>query len=293
MGFGMWVHRQKYALLLVLFAAMGVAIPSWLLSHGYHVPVGVYIAIMGLVTAVATFHDEPSRVEKFGWILFATALMVAEIRNLYVADREQAHTFSAISESMGATKTGLDGAVGQLQTLNEQQRKSLEASQTAELNTRPFADIEFETAQPANSLPITANGHSRFTVFYKNVGNAAPANTIMDFRDYVGPIDNAKFQKSMAADFDKWWTTSQHRKINPVPPGRDAFGSFDSHTFTEGEVQALNDHTSTLYFIMRWTYTDNRGNWIGDVCLGYQDIRHDLVVGHECIVHTNHRYPAR
>jgi hypothetical protein len=295
-----WLRRQRISLPLGIAALISFYMPTWMAHHGHRVPVGVYVTVMGLVTAAMAFHEGPTQAEKAGWMLFITALMVAEIRNLYVADLEQSQIFGDISKNFKATQKGLDATADKIQAVNQQQhdtldevKQTLQASQAAARNTQPFADIEFEQMQPVGLLNLLPNGHLRFSIFYKNVGNDMPTGPVMDFRDYVGPIDDLPFQKSVAADFDEWWKTSKHREINSVAPnGGRAFGSFDTHTFTEEEIKGLGDNTKTLYCVIRWTYSDKTGKWIGDRCFAFQDIRHDLVVGHDCLTHNNHRYQA-
>ncbi len=89
-------------------------IPLCLSRRGYHIPVGVYIGIMGLLAAAVTLRDKQSVYEKAVWILVLTCLMGAEIRNLYTADKEQAATFGSISDSLKATKVGLEAAANRL-----------------------------------------------------------------------------------------------------------------------------------------------------------------------------------
>ena len=121
-----WVRRNKFSPPLVCIGILGFYFPRWAAQHGLHVPVGVYVAIMGLVTAAMTFHEKPSRAEKFGWLVFATSLMVAEIRNLYIADHEQAQVFSGISDSLTKTKDGLDATAKGIQDSNVRAKEQFE-----------------------------------------------------------------------------------------------------------------------------------------------------------------------
>lgn len=102
---------------LLLLAAIPVAylVPEHLIQSGYHVPVGVYIAIMGVVVAATTFINEPSALEKVAWIALITLLMYAEIRNLYVADAEQAKTFTTITSGLQETSTQLESTSNRIE----------------------------------------------------------------------------------------------------------------------------------------------------------------------------------
>jgi hypothetical protein len=76
----------------------------------YHPPVGVYIAIMGLVAAGVTLREKPSSLEKALWIVVITLLMFAEVQNLYIAENKQVKTFahinSELEESLAQTTGG-------------------------------------------------------------------------------------------------------------------------------------------------------------------------------------------
>ena len=71
-------------------------IPGYLLKHGLRFPVGTYVALVGLIAAGATFRSKPPVLEKALWIIVITFLTVREVRNFYVADRQQADTFNNI-----------------------------------------------------------------------------------------------------------------------------------------------------------------------------------------------------
>ncbi|MGB7471519.1 MAG: hypothetical protein WBA09_15490 [Candidatus Acidiferrum sp.] len=266
-------------------------------------PVGVFVAIMGLVAAIMAFQKEPKRSEKALWILCLTALLVAEIRNLYTADRQQANTFNQISQSLDASKKGLDATADGIRNTTDQAQKqfevtidrvnkTLEASEAAQRNTQPFADIELDTVNPRTLVVhLNPNEQVEFNVFYKNVGSDTAEQVVLDGKDYVGPLGNEAFEKTIGRDFDKWWRTVKHQAGGSIVPGQPKpFFTFKSHTFAVPEVQSILSRTSTIYILTRWTYRDKTGGWIGDNCIAYQDPTHDLAVAHPCIVHNNHRY---
>jgi hypothetical protein len=104
-------HMFWVAIFLLPFAYF---VPQHLIKVDHHPPVGTYIAILGGLAAAVTFRKEPPLREKSAWIALITLLMVAEIRNLYIADKEQASTFSAIRGGLEDTKKGLDITVASL-----------------------------------------------------------------------------------------------------------------------------------------------------------------------------------
>lgn len=106
-----WPLLAFFSCLLAFF------ITNHLHKTGHNPPVGVYIAIMGPVAACVTFRKEPSRIEKALWIVVMTVLMVAEIRNLYIADSDQLKKFTTITDGLVKTKEGLDETAGLLKNL--------------------------------------------------------------------------------------------------------------------------------------------------------------------------------
>lgn len=96
---------RVWFLFFMCFAAW--AVPAWLVPH--RPPVGVYIAIMGLVIALMALPKEPSGIEKFLWIIIITGLMFAEIKNIYRTDVAQVQTFQSILGGLKETNEGLQG----------------------------------------------------------------------------------------------------------------------------------------------------------------------------------------
>jgi hypothetical protein len=86
-------------------------VPPYLIKTGHHPPVGTYIAILGVLAAAVTFRKEPSLLEKGAWIIVFTLVGVAEIRNLYIADEEQANKFNSIRSDLEVTNQGLKQTV--------------------------------------------------------------------------------------------------------------------------------------------------------------------------------------
>lgn len=100
--------------LAVCLWPVAIFVPHYLLAGGHHPPVGTYIAIMGGLAAAVTLREKPSLPEKAAWIFLIALVMVAEIRNLYIADAEEAAKFDTIGKGLDATKRGLDGTVAAL-----------------------------------------------------------------------------------------------------------------------------------------------------------------------------------
>jgi hypothetical protein len=303
--FGRWLRIRRIALLLALFSVITFYLPTWLSHQGYRFPVGVYVTVMGVVSAIMALHEGPTKWEKAGWILFITALMVGEIRNLYTADRDQAKTFSQISNSLDATKKELDAtADGIRNSISQGQEqfnitmdrvgKTLEASEAAQRNTQPHADLELSHIDVfgRESPLLRPNDRLGLNIHYNNIGNDFATQVLLDAKEYVGPLDSVSFQTTIGKDFDQWWSTTPHKDGGLAANGQKPFFTINTHAFTQEEIQAIVAHSNTIYVLTRWSYHDRNGHWIGDNCGCYQDPTHDFIVAHECSVHNNHRYRA-
>src|ERR1700734_297087 len=104
----MWTWVAFISFLLAFF------VTHHLSKTEHNPPIGAYIAVMGLVAACVTFRKEPSRIEKALWIGVMTILMFAEIKNLYVADANQAATFGAISNALATTASSLQSTAADM-----------------------------------------------------------------------------------------------------------------------------------------------------------------------------------
>ena len=109
-----WKSVYWWSTIAVCLWPVAYFVPQHLFKIGHHPPVGTYIALAGLLVAAVTLRKDPPLPEKACWIVLFTLLTVAEIRNLYIADREQAETFSTIQGGLDNTKKGLDQAVKDL-----------------------------------------------------------------------------------------------------------------------------------------------------------------------------------
>ena len=86
-----------WTVIAVVCLVVGVSLSLFFSMGNHRAPVGVLVAIMGLVVAAVTFRREPERTEKACWIALMIVLLVAEIRNLYIAHAEQTAKLETIS----------------------------------------------------------------------------------------------------------------------------------------------------------------------------------------------------
>lgn len=124
-----WFRRQGWSLLVWFLCAPASLIPYYLARTRHDPPVGAYIAIVGGLAAFVTFRDRMPRPEKAAWIFIITLLIVAEIRNLYVADADQLEKFRKISSALDATKKGLDATASGIDTTAKALNQSIADSQ--------------------------------------------------------------------------------------------------------------------------------------------------------------------
>jgi hypothetical protein len=124
----LWFRRNVWLLAAVALCPVAFFVPNHLIRSGHHPPIGVYIGIMGGVAAAVTFRKEPSVPEKAVWIALITLLMIAEIRNLYIADAEQSRTFGAITSGLQAAAQGLDATSTRLDTTARMERAQFDAT---------------------------------------------------------------------------------------------------------------------------------------------------------------------
>ncbi|HTB95477.1 MAG TPA: hypothetical protein VK716_00595 [Terracidiphilus sp.] len=106
-----WQPVYWWRVLAVFLWPVAYFVPQHLNRTGHHPPIGTYIALAGLLVACVTLRKDPPVLEKACWIILFTMVTVAEIKNLYVADREQSSAFQSIRSGLGETKSGLDGTI--------------------------------------------------------------------------------------------------------------------------------------------------------------------------------------
>jgi hypothetical protein len=154
---------------LFLMCVAAWAIPEWVSP-----PVGVYIAIMGLVIALMALPKEPSGIEKFLWIIVITGLMFAEITKLYRADVAQTQTFQSILCSLKATDEGLQatarGIKEAVQGINTASLKISDVGDLAKKNLenvtggRSFAIVTPQVWSGLVPIPLTIYNYGRQTL---------------------------------------------------------------------------------------------------------------------------------
>jgi hypothetical protein len=266
-------------------------------------PVGVFIAILGLLGVIVPLIrplETMGKREKAIWTCIAFVLLVVELRIIYQDrahhDKDQAEAraqeernfktiANGLQQSINQSKEDFDTTIGKIKPI-------LEASETTLRNTQPYGVLEFQKMNPyAPSFPIAPGHQLEFNVWFTNAGNDVAHDVYYDVKFYVGKLDDEPTERTIAADFEKWWRDSTHRgPVGLIRPNAPTFQSFKTDPFTEDQVKALVGRTVTIYALIRFAYLDRTGSWFGDECFGMQDPMHDVTVGHSCVYHNNHRY---
>ena len=172
----------KFPLRVAIATALNLTawvLPWCLQLYNHNPPVGTYIALAGLAMAVTTFRNAPATAEKLFWIALVTGLTFGEIRNLYVADRQQTETFSRIQSKLNETKVGLDITLGNLrsdtktlQGLSHDINDARKRSETQFENTLSRINEAIKMETGGNSVCYLAplgptERHLRVTIFTK------------------------------------------------------------------------------------------------------------------------------
>lgn len=259
---------------------------------------GVSIGILGVVAAVMSLRGEMRPVEKTAWIVILTMLLVAELRSItknnaqVASDREvqnrKLQTLNnelsqSISENQSRFRATIDGLGATLSRVDKTVRQ-----------TEPHALVRFEnfafTPEPSK---IEANARYRFNTYFVNGGteNASRLNILT--RIYVAKPDDRNAQKKLAAQFEREWGQEPHIKGETVIPNALSFRT-DDKTFTSEDVRGFNSGKATIYYLVRFQYSDETGRWRSDTCRSFQnnDGSIDLTVSHPCRVFENQRYAA-
>ena len=207
---------------------VAIFLPHHLIKIGHHPPVGTYIAIMGGLAALVSLRKEPSPIEKAVWIFLIALVMIAEIRNLYISDKQQTETFATINgdltktgQEMDKTLQGLtveDGKLGKISDHIDGVAKSSEEAASAakdgvlELTGADSFMMIYPHGELLNGKPVegkfdllnVANGKHPVwdgRIFMKEGSLSDPENLYRPYQEYdlkpVMPVNLAGFGRSI------------------------------------------------------------------------------------------------
>jgi hypothetical protein len=182
------VSRGWEILPVALFA---VAISCWYHFHkiGFIPPVGVYIAIAGLMAAVMTLRSEPTKLEKAVWILLLALMTAAEIRNIYTADAKQTAEFGRITSSLSDTVAALNATKDGLTATSEGITATASKLDTSIAASQKQFDITMGkiTGGPSYAVVIPTMNHDPNTKFGLKIqlGKHSARNSVIEASVYL------------------------------------------------------------------------------------------------------------
>jgi hypothetical protein len=300
------MEHTQWSIQHSIFLAVQICVAGAICWFWFWLPApGWAVAILAGVAAAMSVHGKMRPWQKVFWMILIGVLLVIELRAISkdradsdakaLADRKaQDDAFKIIQDAQKAdfdnTTAGLDAAISGIQSTLGLTNQTLK-------QTQPYASVEFMSMVPyAPSFPIAAGKSLMFNLNFTNRGNAVARKFRRRAKIYIGKLDDRRDQEKFGAGFDRLWANSIPAIGHDVMPNAPEFFSFDSDTFTSDEVIELERSSPpkiTLYLLLRFTWTDQTGNWVSDYCIAMQDPLHDLDAGHLCVVHNNHRYRAR
>lgn len=291
-----------------------IGLPLWLIAFGVTIywlleipPPGFAIGALATVAGIMSIRDIKT-LGKIVWGALLICLLVTEFRAIdkdRAANERAQRTFFSEQENgfesiQHQAKTDFDTTIKGLQSTIGGLNTNIEIATKTFQQTRPHALIEFTGEALVN--PILPNGHfspsSRylFELHYENEGSK-PAVMLHKFSAiYIGKPDNLIDQKRLAARFEKDWTNYLKSDHHPPPamlPYQPEWSS-PSRTFSNEEIQRLNNAENTIYIVSRIAYHDQTGTWWSDSCAHFQahGRQIDINIFHQCLVLTSDRYPA-
>jgi hypothetical protein len=164
--------------------------------------------------------------------------------------------------------------------------------------TKPRAAIDLISLRPTGELlQVAANMPLVFDLNYTNSGTDTATKFACLFHVYIGKPDDPIYQEEILADFYKRWNTHEQKSLGDVGPGATCKTSFvsDPRTtmfltkpidptirLTGPEAASVLAGTNTIYFVFRFSWADQSGEWLSDTCMAYQNPLHDVDIRHSC-----------
>jgi hypothetical protein len=270
----------------------------------WYPPIGVYIAILALVGVLVPLFRDLTRIgrwEKAAWTAIMFLLVILEIKSIYqernAHDKEQS---DARSEQLSRFEQISDGLKNALQQSDQQFKATMQgikstltSSERTLKNSQPRAVLETKLIDVPTPMVPTVQTRLTFNVHYTNYGNDVARDSRNGALIFIRKKDDIAAQKELAAIFDKFWRENTHPVVVTVNPNEPRLFSFTSDSFTESEIKGIGDHSMTFYILIRYTWRDGTGRWVGDQCFSMQDPTQASQMGHTCKFHENHRYRAK
>jgi hypothetical protein len=299
---------KKHTVWNIFFLAIELAfIPLvlWWIPYQHLPRPGWAVAFIAGAAAAMSVHDKMKGWQKAIWLLVIGAFLMTELRAINkdradsdaaaLSDRQaQDLAFKGVRDSQDAdfkaTAGGLETAIGGIQS-------TLRAADTTLMQTRPHSTVRFDRFEFAGSPPktIDTNDPYKFNYFYVNGGTETAVDLKVLARVYTGISESKEDQLKLARQFDEDWNKGNALETNSVlVPDHPSFGTIEK-AFTDEEIKRLNLN-GTVYFLIRFEYTDETGRWKTDSCMSFQRESPTIIdtnIAHPCFVFQHFRYAVK
>jgi hypothetical protein len=213
----------------------------WYLYHAeqYRPPVGVYIAVVGVLAAGVTFRSEPTKREKALWILTITILVVGEISGLYKADTEQKKQYATITSGLRTSIDALNTTIAENQKHFDKTIGKIDDAINTETGGDSFVFIDMEMGQ---FLTVIKKGDSPLHGVTAHIMSAKPIPNFTDnkLRSFesrwvnLGDLPAGKDLNSNSA------LLRHHFMVSEIPPDRKDFNLDSERVYLQIEFYARN-----------------------------------------------------
>jgi hypothetical protein len=286
---------------IFLFVQFLVAL--WILVLWHHLPnPGKAVAILAAVAAAMSIHGEMRGWQKAIWMGLIGCLLIVELRSIS-NDRSAAYqqalvdrnnqdlAFKGVRDAQdkdfSATAQSLTDAINGIQS-------TLQAADKTLLQTRPRAAIQFLRTTFTDGMPpqVMSGVPYKFNYYYENTGTATASNIRSLVQLHYGHTESEGVQRALAKKFEEAWATGAdvQKAESPLVPNYPSFGTTEA-TFS---AQDMDVQLGTIYYLIRWEYSDRTGRWRTDECGYFQSRKEgvDYNIRHTCSVFQRFRYPA-
>jgi len=264
---------------------------------------GYAVAGIAVLAAVMSVQPNMRSWQKFIWLLLIGAFLFTELRAIRkdradsdaaaLSDRKtQDQSFKAIrarqDSDFSATASDLTAAIQGIQS-------TLDAANKTIVQTRPYAAIRFDRFEFAGAPPtkIEANTEYTFNYYFVNMGAATATDISVLAKVYTGEADDKADQERIVREFENEWNKGGVLKSSTVIVPSYPLWNTVKRTFTSEELAKRN---LTIYFLLRFEYSDINGRWRTDACSSFQKrppTNLDVNVLHPCVVFQNFHYRVK
>jgi hypothetical protein len=312
----MWLStlfRQGRAI-LDFWNSPWIGVPLWALFfavllywHPYsNLPTpGKAIGVLAVVAGIMSVRDMKVGA-KVAWVILLIFLLKTEFRAIdkdhYLNDQAQEKFFE--SQRTGFQKiatqanVGFAATAGSLTSAISGIHSTLTTADKTLRQTQPHAAIKFDRIElaPPEPTELKSNTPYDFNWYYENVGTAIATNAKAMGRLYIATADDTNAQNNLVKQFDVDWdkTLAGPGQANFYAPDTPLFNSIN-RTFTDDELRDYLRTNKTIYFLVRFQYTDETGTWGTDSCVGFQrqPTSTDPKIRHICLAFEKFRYPIK